>query len=172
MGATETSPGMASDFGGLCDGCASGETRHDSGKRLGVMAKESDVNLAGVPVLIVEDEEVTARFIAATLETCGCDTKIAHSAEEAMALLAPFAPRAIVLDLVLPQLSGLMLAEQLKQNPATRDIPIIATSRFSAQDAAQIALDAGCVDYIRTPIDPESFARVLRDHIDLDNRED
>jgi len=130
------------------------------------MARDTDADLAGIPVLIVQDEQVTAKIIATSLEACGCETRIAASAEEAIALLVPFAPRAIVLDLVLPQLSGLVLAEQLKQDPTTRDIPIIATSIFSTQDAAQIARDAGCADYVRKPIDPDSFARMLRDHID------
>lgn len=130
------------------------------------MARDRNADLAGVPVLIVQDEEATAKIIATSLETCGCETRIAASAEEAIALLTPFAPRAIVLELVLPQLSGLVLAERLKQDPATRDIPIIATSVFSAQDAAHIARDAGCADYARKPIDPDSFARMLRDHID------
>jgi CheY-like chemotaxis protein len=130
------------------------------------MARDTDADLAGVPVLIVQDEQITAKIIATSLESRGCETKIAASAEEAIALLSPFAPRAIVLDLVLPLMSGLVLAEQLKQDPATRDIPIIATSVFSAQDAEQIAREAGCADYVRRPIDPDSFARTLRDHID------
>jgi CheY-like chemotaxis protein len=130
------------------------------------MFRDSDSALAGVPVLIVEDEEASAKLIAGTLKTHGCETRIATSAEEAIALLAPFTPRAIVLDLVLPQLSGLMFAEQLKQNPATRDIPIIATSQLSAQDAEQIALDAGCDDYVRKPIEPISLARLLREHLE------
>jgi CheY-like chemotaxis protein len=130
------------------------------------MARDTDSDLAGLPVLIVQDEQITAKIIATSLGTFGCATKIAATAEEAIALLVPFAPRAIVLDLVLPQMSGLLLAEQLKQDPATRDIPIIATSVFSAQDAAQIAREAGCADYVRRPIDPDSFARMFCDHID------
>ncbi len=129
------------------------------------MPRDIDADLAGVPVLIIQDEPATARVIATTLETHGCQTRIARSAEEAIALLAPFSPRLIVLDLVLPQLSGLALAEQLTRDPATGDIPIIATSLFSAQDAADIARDAGCVDYVRKPIDPSTFARLLRDHL-------
>lgn len=116
--------------------------------------------------MIVQDEQASARVIAATLETHGCETRIARSAEEAVALLVPFNPQAIVLDLVLPQLSGLVLAEQLTRDPATRGIPIIATSRFSAQDAADVARNAGCVEYVRRPIDPSSFARLLREHLE------
>jgi putative two-component system response regulator len=130
------------------------------------MPQDRDVDLAGVPVLIVQDEQASARVIATTLETHGCETRIARSAAEAVALLAPFSPRVIVLDLVLPQLSGLVLAEQLTRDPATGGIPIIATSLFSAQDAADIARDAGCVDYVRKPIDPSTFARLLRDHLE------
>jgi CheY-like chemotaxis protein len=125
-----------------------------------------DSNIGSIPVLIIEDEEASAKLIASTLETHGYETRIAASAEEAKILLAPNPPRAIVLDLVLPELSGLVLAEQLRQNPATRDIPIIATSLFSAQDAAQIARDAGCDEYVRKPIDPDSFARLLREKLE------
>ena len=131
----------------------------------GVMAGDSNSDVGSVPVLIVEDEEASAKLIAGTLETHGYDTRIAGNAEEAIALLAPFAPRAIVLDLVLPQMSGLVLAEQLKENPATRDIPIIATSEFSAQDAAQIAREAGCAYYVSKSIDPASFRRLLLDRL-------
>jgi CheY-like chemotaxis protein len=129
------------------------------------MARETDAALANVPVLIVEDEEASAKLIASALETYGYETRIAASAEEAIAAIAPVAPRAIVLDLVLPRLSGLVLAEKLKRDPATRDIPIIATSPFSAQDAAPIAREAGCADYIPKPIDPETFARLLLAHL-------
>lgn len=130
------------------------------------MAREIDPDLGSVPVLIIEDEEASAKLIASTLETHGYAPRIAANAEEAIALLDPFLPRAIVLDLVLPRLSGVMLAEQLKQVPEMRDVPIIATSPFSAQDAAHIARDAGCADYIRKPIDPDLFARLLRDHLE------
>jgi CheY-like chemotaxis protein len=130
-----------------------------------VMARDSARDIGSVPVLIIEDEEASAKLIAGTLETHGYDTRIAGTAEEAIALLAPFAPRAIVLDLILPQMSGLVLAEQLKEDPATRDIPIIATSEFSAQDAAQIARDAGCAYYVSKAIDPASFLRLLLDHL-------
>jgi len=130
------------------------------------MARDAEAELGSIPVLIIEDEEASAKLIASTLETHGYETRIAGSAEEAMAAMAPIRPRAIVLDLVLPRLSGLVLAERLKDDPATRDIPIIATSPFSAQDAAHIAREAGCADYVRKPIDPESFARLLREHLE------
>lgn len=129
------------------------------------MSRETDAELGSIPVLIIEDEEASAKLIASTLETHGYQTRIAGSAEEAITLMGPVPPRAILLELVLPELSGLVLAERLKQDPATRDIPIIATSRFSAHEAAQIARDAGCDDYLRKPIDPESFARMLREYI-------
>ena len=129
------------------------------------MSREIDGELVSIPVLIIEDEEASAKLIASTLETHGYETRIAANAEEAITLMGPFPPRAIVLELVLPELSGLVLAEQLKQDPATRNIPIIATSRLSAQDAAHIARDAGCADYVRKPIDPDAFASILREQL-------
>ena len=130
------------------------------------MARDALAEIDAVPVLIVENEEVSAGLIASILETHGYETRIAANAEEAMALLDPFVPRAIVLDLVLPRLSGVMLARRLKMDPEMRDVPIIATGPFSAQDAAHIARDAGCADYVRKPIDPDRFTRLLRDHLE------
>jgi CheY-like chemotaxis protein len=115
--------------------------------------------------LIVEDDDVSAKLIAATLESEGCETRRAASAEEALWILARFAPRAIVLDLVLPQMSGLVFAQLLKRDPATRDIVIIATSAFDEAEAGPLAHRVGCADYLRKPIDPISLPRVLLGHL-------
>jgi two-component system, OmpR family, phosphate regulon response regulator PhoB len=128
------------------------------------MASEPDAD-PGIPILIVEDEAATVKLMVRALETYGYEARVASSAEEAMSLMVPFNPRAIVLDLVLPRLSGLMWAEQLRRDPATRDVPIIATSRFSDEDAGRLARDAGCAHYFRKPIDPASLARLVRDHL-------
>ena len=130
------------------------------------MARAADPELARATVLIVEDEQATANLIATTLETHGYATRVAASAEEAIALVFPVPPGAIVVDLVQPQMSGLLLVAQLKTDPATRDIVIIATGPFSPQDAAHIARDAGCATYVRKPLDAASFVGLLREHLE------
>jgi two-component system, cell cycle response regulator DivK len=121
--------------------------------------------LAGLPVLIVEDDAASAKLVAVVLQTEGCVTRIARSAEEALAVIETFSPRVIVLDLILPRMSGLLLAERLKKGPATRDIPIIAVSAFNGPETVRIAESAGCAAYIRKPIDPIALPQLLLSHL-------
>jgi len=121
--------------------------------------------LAGVPILIVDDDAASAKLVAVTLSAEGCRTLVAGSADEALAVLPDFAPRAIVLDLILPRMSGLLLAQQLKANPATRDIVLIAMSAFNGAETELIARAAGCVAYLRKPIDAIALPQLLLNHL-------
>jgi len=70
-------------------------------------------------------------------------------------------PDVIVLDLILPLMSGLLLAQQLKENPATRDIVLIAITAFNGRKTERIAFQAGFSAYLRKPIDPISFVGIV-----------
>jgi CheY-like chemotaxis protein len=122
-------------------------------------------SLAGVRVLIVDDDPPSAKMLSVALAAEGCEARIATSAEEAMAVLASFEARAIVLDLVLPRMNGLVLASMLKQDPATRDAVIIATSAFNGPEVATTARQAGCAAYLLKPLDPISLPKLLVAHL-------
>lgn len=121
--------------------------------------------LATVPVLVVDDDPASAKLLSVLLQGEGCEVRVAGSSEEALVVLGSFHPRIIALDLVLPLMSGLLLAQQLKADPATRDIVIVAVSAFNGPEAESIAVRAGCAAYIRKPIDPMRFTQLLASHL-------
>lgn len=120
--------------------------------------------LEGVRVLIVEGHIQTARMLSAVLEREGSQVRVAASAEEALAELRTFAADAVVLDLVLPRMSGLLLARRLRKSAATRRAVLIAISAIDSPCTAQLAEAAGCSAYLSNPIDLELLPKVLADH--------
>jgi CheY-like chemotaxis protein len=121
--------------------------------------------LTGVPVLIVDDDPPSAKLLGVVLDAEGCETRIARSAEEALDIMRTFVPRVLVLDLVLPRMSGLLLAQQLKSTPATRDLVIVAVSAFNGPETQRVVAGAGCQAYVRKPIDPIAFPQLLLKHL-------
>ena len=122
--------------------------------------------LAGIPILVVEDDLAGARLLTVLLANAGGDVRVATSAEEALAMLRAFAPRVVVLDLVLPRMNGLLFARQLKSDPATRDIVIIAVSVINGPRTERLALESGCAAYVYKPIDIETFAQTILTHLE------
>lgn len=117
--------------------------------------------LHGVPVLVIEDDPASARLVSTILSNEGGIVRTAGSAEEGLALLRTFIPRILVVDLVLPRMSGLLTVRQLKAKPSTRDIPVIAVSALNGPETERLALEAGCAAYLAKPIDYEGFVDLL-----------
>jgi two-component system cell cycle response regulator DivK len=132
---------------------------------------EDGTMLAGRHVLIVEDDPPSAKLVAVVLGAEGCSTQVVSSAEGALIALEVHVPDVIVLDLVLPLMSGLLFARQVKASPRTARIPIIAVSAFNGSEAARLAREAGCAEYIRKPIDTMSFPAVVRSFLGGSNAE-
>jgi CheY-like chemotaxis protein len=121
--------------------------------------------LEDVPVLVLDDDAAGAKLLAVVLRSEGCVVKVAGSAEEALAILATFRPRVVVADLVLPLMSGVLLAQRLKADPTTRDIVLIAVTAFNGTAAETTAREAGFVAYVRKPIDPLTFTEIVLQHL-------
>jgi CheY-like chemotaxis protein len=125
----------------------------------------SGLALEGVPVLVVDDDPASAKLLAVVLRADGCQTQVAYSAEDALKTLATFRPRAIVMDVILPLMSGLLLTQLIKADPATRDIVVIAVSAFNGIQAERAARAAGCVAFLQKPINPLTFGRLVLEHL-------
>lgn len=107
--------------------------------------------------LVVEDNPTNLLLIRAVLERGGYRTEAARSAEDALAQLQRVRPDLILMDVELPGRDGLSLARQLKADPATAAIPIVAvTANAMREDRARV-LAAGCDGYITKPISPRTF---------------
>ena len=114
-----------------------------------------------VRILVVEDEAAITTLIRFTLEHAGCAVCTAGSVAEAKPLLAERLPDVVLLDWMLPDVSGVDFARQLRQDSRTRELPIILlTARGEERDKEQ-GLNWGADDYITKPFSPrELVARI------------
>jgi len=112
-------------------------------------------------ILIVEDEEAIREMIGLTLARGLYRYREAADAEQAQQHINERFPDLILLDWMLPGQSGMELAVQLKQNPATRQLPIIMLTARAEEENKVEALDSGADDYITKPFSPrELMARI------------
>lgn len=115
----------------------------------------------GSEILVVEDEPAIQELIAVNLEHAGHRVQRAASAAEAEALIRDIRPDLILLDWMLPDVSGTVLARRLRADARMKDIPIIMlTARAQESDKVE-GLEAGADDYITKPFSPkELLARI------------
>lgn len=116
------------------------------------------LNDTGRVLLIVEDDETFAGIVRDLSREMGFQCLVAGTAEEALTLAQSFKPSAVVLDVGLPDQSGLTLLDQLKRDVATRHIPVHVVS---GSDHAQTALSLGAIGYHIKPVKREELAVVL-----------
>ncbi len=102
-------------------------------------------------ILIVEDEPAIREMVVMALERAGYEMLQAGSAEEAERVLANGLPALILLDWMLPGMSGIELARRLRRDEYTRDIPIIMLTARSEEDDRIRGLEVGADDYIAKP---------------------
>jgi CheY-like chemotaxis protein/signal transduction histidine kinase/CHASE3 domain sensor protein len=110
-------------------------------------------------LLVVEDDETFAGILRDLSREMGFQSLVAGTAEEALNLARSHMPSAIVLDVGLPDQSGLSVLDRLKRDVQTRHIPIHVVS---ASDHAQTAMSLGAVGYMLKPVKREELADVLK----------
>jgi len=119
-------------------------------------------NLAKPTVLVVEDEAPLLTLLRYNLEKQGFRVEEAADGQEALLRVAEAKPDLVLLDWMLPAMSGLEVCRQLRRRPATRDLPIIMlTARTEEQDAVR-ALDTGADDHIAKPFAMDALLARIR----------
>jgi two-component system phosphate regulon response regulator PhoB len=112
-------------------------------------------------VLVVEDERPIREMLAFNLGRAGYDVQPAADGREARAAIADRFPDIVLMDWMLPDISGLELTRQLKRDPHTREIPIIMVTARTEEHDRVTGLDGGADDYIVKPFSPrELLARI------------
>ena len=112
-------------------------------------------------ILLVEDEQPLVEVIRYNLEREGYRTAVANDGEEALLLMEEEPPDLVILDWMLPKLSGIEVCRQIRQQKHSRRLPVIMlTARGEESDRVR-GLDAGADDYVTKPFSPKELnARV------------
>lgn len=117
--------------------------------------------MANTKVLIVEDEEALATLLEYNLKRELFDVAVAGDGEEALLKLAEFQPDIVVLDWMLPKISGIEVCRQIRSRAETRNLPIIMLTARSEEADRIRGLETGADDYLTKPFSTqELIARV------------
>ncbi len=117
--------------------------------------------MAKTKILIVEDEEAISTLLDYNLSREDFETRIAVDGEDALLKTQEFHPDIVILDWMLPKVSGIEVCRRLRQNPDTRNLPIIMLTARSEESDRIRGLDTGADDYLTKPFSTaELVARV------------
>ena len=123
---------------------------------------DSISSLAKPMVLVVEDEAALATMLRYNLEKQGFRVEEAADGQEALTRIAENQPDLVLLDWMLPALSGIEVCRQIRRRSSTRDLPVImVTARTEDQDAVR-GLNTGADDYITKPFNMEALLARIR----------
>ncbi|MBL8113855.1 MAG: response regulator [Acidobacteria bacterium] len=112
-------------------------------------------------VLVVDDSPANLKLARVILEGEGYEVTTATDAVEALASIATARPGLILMDIQLPGMDGLELTRQLKADPATSGIPVLALTAYAMKGDDEKARSAGCDGYITKPFDTRALARTV-----------
>jgi CheY-like chemotaxis protein len=113
-------------------------------------------------ILIVDDEELNLILLTKMMEKNGFSVVCVHDGEQVVEAVteSPEPPLCILMDLMLPNLSGWEATAAIKKNPKTQNIPIIATTALSRTDA--LSIENGFDGYCIKPIDEKILVKVIQ----------
>ena len=112
-------------------------------------------------ILIVEDHPDVRRVLTLSLRHLDYEILEANTEGSGIALTLSENPDLVLVDLSLPDVSGLEIAKAIKQNPRTAEIPLVALSGHSEPEIAAKALEAGMTAYLIKPIDTARLVKVI-----------
>jgi two-component system cell cycle response regulator DivK len=117
-------------------------------------------------ILVVEDNERNLKLVRDVLRFAGYDVLEARSGEQGVALAGECAPDLVLMDLQLPSMDGTQALRLLRQNPRTREVPVVAVTAFAMKEDRDRALQAGFDGYLEKPISVRSLPDQVRGFLD------
>jgi CheY-like chemotaxis protein len=113
-------------------------------------------------ILLVEDFDDTRLMMKLWLMRKGYRVIEAENGEEAIELAHTQAPDLIIMDLMMPGLSGLDATRRIREYQSLQQTPIVAVSAYGADQYRAKAIDAGCDEYVSTPFEPEELGQLIK----------
>lgn len=121
----------------------------------------------GESILIVDDNAINLKLVRVLLEAEGYVIRTAAHANDALRVLRWFRPALILMDIQLPGRDGLTFTQQLKADPATAAIAVVALTAYAMKGDEEKARAAGCKGYITKPINTRRLAQQVAEYISM-----
>ena len=134
--------------------------------RMELLAWERRRNGMSKTILIVEDNELNMKLFNDVLQAHGYETIQTREGMEALRLTKENRPDLILMDIQLPEVSGLEVTKWIKADKDIRDIPVIAVTAFAMKGDEEKIRQGGCEAYIAKPISVSEFLATVQKFID------
>jgi two-component system cell cycle response regulator DivK len=116
-------------------------------------------------VLIVEDNDLNMKLFHDLLEAHGYNTIQTKDGMEALRLAREHSPDLILMDIQLPEVSGLEVTKWIKEDETLKSIPVIAVTAFAMKGDEEKIREGGCEAYIAKPISVENFLKTVKEFL-------
>lgn len=121
-----------------------------------------------VKILLVEDEEIIIELLKKKLENEGYKLAVARDGLEGLEKIKTFKPDLILLDIIMPKMGGFEVMEEMKKDPAMKEIPVIIISNSGQPVELDRAKELGAKDWlIKTEFDPQEVVDKVKKQINL-----
>ena len=117
-------------------------------------------------VLIVEDNELNMKLFSDLLEAKGYETIQTRDGREALALIREHKPDLVLMDIQLPEISGIEVTRQIKGDDELKGIPVVAVTAFAMKGDEEKIRESGCDAYISKPISVPDFVATVQEFLD------
>ena len=131
---------------------------------------ETDKNIP--TVLVVDDNQQNLELLLAYLEDVECETASAHDGAEALEIVRQSPPDIIILDVMMPKMSGFEVCRRIKNDPQTTDIPVIMVTALNELGDIERAINSGTDDFLSKPINKWELLTRVRTMLKLKNLTD
>ena len=137
----------------------------DLQRRVNIDSQEGEQNISQPLVLVVDDNEDNLQLLTQLLELMDCAFITAADGETTISMAKNYQPNLILLDMMLPDISGIEVSCNLKQDAQTKNIPIVAVTAMARVEDKERFLVAGCVDCVTKPYNIEDLEIIIRKYI-------
>ena len=116
-------------------------------------------------ILVADDDPVILRLIEINLSLEGFEVALTERGEDTIEVARTTNPNLILLDVMMPGMTGWEVAERLKDDPATASIPIVFLSARTQEDDRRRGEELGVAAYVTKPFDPSELVATIREHV-------
>lgn len=129
-------------------------------------ATDANTDIAKKRVLVVEDNELNQKLFCDLIGVCGADVIQTRDGLKVMEIARAEKPDLILMDIQLPQVSGLDITANLKKDEELSKIPVIAVTAFAMKGDEDKIRQGGCEDYLSKPISVPDFMAMINKYLD------